>query len=360
MNKLLFTLSLLFLSLFVFAQSEDESRIQELKQDIELIKKQEKEALAKRVDDINNAYDKGLITKSEADLQKRELAEDTAERIEDRIDPLERELSRLEANSGMVDIETDTDKDTSIIGEIKEWGEKIKRGPYTYKSDEKKKKKHRSESRNTSQWIFSWGFNNLANDGDLNSMQNNDLNAGNSHFVEWGYTRKYRLTPNSSLLNLKYGLSFTYNNYRPNDNQYFVKDGNMTQLQTFDLALERDAKLRVTNFVLPVHLEFDFSKSKYVDGEKIVKTQKGMRLGVGGYAGVNYRERQLLRYNDNGIRTEVNQRGNFNVTNFMAGVSGYIGYRDISLYARYELTPLFANNSVDLHPVSIGVRFDWN
>ena len=44
----------------------------------------------------------------------------------------------------------------------------------------------------------------------------------------------------------------------------------------------------------------------------------------------------------------------------MGGLSAYIGYKDVSLYARYELTPLFANNDIDLHPVSLAVRFDFN
>lgn len=358
MNKLIFTFTFLLFSLFTFSQGEEDIRISEIKQDIERVNQQEKDALKQKVDAINDAYDMDKITKSEADIQKREAAEETARRIEDRIDPLERELSRLEAANVVVDMEIEEDRDTSIIDDLKELGEKIKKGPY--RSDKMKKKKYQSESRNTSQFVFAWGFNNLMTEDDFNSLQSNDINSGNSFFTEWGVTWKRRLTPNSALLNLKYGFSFTYNNYRPTENNYFVKNGNTTVLEEFPLGLDRDAKLRVVNFVIPVHFEFDFSKSKNSDGEKIVKTQKGTRIGIGGYGGVNYRERQFLRYNENGIRSELKQSGNFNVSNLMAGVSGYIGYKNISLYARYELTPLFANNETNLHPVSLGVRFDWN
>lgn len=358
MNKLILTGALFLMSVVFYAQSDNEIRIAEIKQDMERIQQQEKEALNIKVEEINNAFDKGTITKSEADLKKREAAEDTARRIEDRIYPLEKELDRLAASDLALEIEVEDDRDTSIIEDLKELGEKIKRGPY--KSDKIKKNKSRSESRNTSQFVFAWGFNNLMTEDDFSSLQSNDLNSGNSFFTEWGVTWKRRLTPNSALMNLKYGFSFTYNNYRPTENRYYVKNNNITELAEFPSGLDRDAKLRIVNFVIPVHFEFDFSRGRMVDGEKVVKTQKGTRIGLGGYGGVNYRERQFLHYNENGIRTEVRQRGNFNVSNLMGGLSAYIGYKDVSLYARYELTPLFANNDIDLHPVSLAVRFDFN
>lgn len=358
MNKFFITCMLFIMSMMVYAQNDNETRVAEIKKDMDRIHQQEKEALNLKVEEINNAFDNGTITKSEADIQKREAAEETARRIEDRIYPLEKELDRLAESELAVDMDFEEDRDTSIIEDLRELGEKIKRGPY--KSDKMKKNKSRSESRNTSQFVFAWGFNNLMTEDDFGSLQSNDLNSGNSFFTEWGVSWKRRLTPNSALMNLKYGFSFTYNNYRPTENRYFVKEDNITQLAEFHSGLDRDAKLRIVNFVLPIHFEFDFSRAKIVDGDKVVKTQKGTRIGIGAYGGVNYRERQFLHYNENGIRTEIRQRGNFNASNLMGGLSAYIGYRDVSLYARYELTPLFANNDIDLHPVSLAVRFDFN
>ncbi|GAL72872.1 hypothetical protein [Jejuia pallidilutea] len=60
-------------------------------------------------------------------------------------------------------------------------------------------------------------------------------------------------------MRLKYGVSLHINGLKPDDNQYFVRNGDQTVLETFPENL-RKSKLSVSNLVFPVHFEFGPSK----------------------------------------------------------------------------------------------------
>lgn len=361
------------LSSVVRAQSDSfEARIREIKNDIEIITKQEKATLEAEVAEINAKLNEKKITASEAEIQKRAKAEACADRIEARVEPLERELQRLvkgeveaqESDEDFIeDIMDDAEEDIEDAREdIEEAKEDIKEAMEDIKISlgKKKRKKNRSESRTTSQFVFAFGINNVANDGSLNSLNDNGIRASNSRFYEWGWTWKTRLLENSPFLNLKYGPSLTYNNLRPENNQYYVKNDRQTVLTAHPQTLSDEAYFRTINLVFPVHLEFDFSKKRTHDDQVVVKTQKGFRLGAGGYAGLNVRSKQILEYKSDGLTTEQETRGDYNVNSFVYGVSGYVGYKDISVYVKYDLNPLFQDNAIDQNNVSLGLRFDFH
>jgi hypothetical protein len=358
----------------VSAQSVFETRIKEIKTDIEIITSQEKETLRMEVEEINARLDKKEITKAEADAQKAAKSEACADRISQRVEPLEREIQRLvkgeveednsiddiaeeiedlteEIEDMTEDIEDDVDTEMrELKGDLDRFSKKWKSG----------KKKYRSEERTTSQFVFAFGLNNILTDGDLGSLDNNGIKLSNSRFYEWGITWKTRLAQNSPLLQLKYGVSLTYNNLRPENNQYYIKNDQQTILAEHPQTLTEEPYFRTTNLVVPVHLEFDFSKKRVKDETVIIKSQKGARLGIGGYAGINIRTKQLLEYKEDGLRTEQITRGDYNTSDIVYGISGYIGYKDFSIYTKYDLNPLFSNNTIDQNNVSLGIRFDFN
>ena len=95
MNRILYLMLFLLFSLVSYTQSAFENRIKMIKNDIEIIKSQEKETLRLEVEAINARLDKGEITSSEAEIQKKAVAEKCADRIESRIEPLEKEIQAL-------------------------------------------------------------------------------------------------------------------------------------------------------------------------------------------------------------------------------------------------------------------------
>ena len=161
------------------------------------------------------------------------------------------------------------------------------------------------------------------------------------------------------MLHFKYGWSVQYNNLRPTDNRYFVENGKETVLQTNVLNLD-ESRLRNVNLVLPLYLEFDFSGSKDYKGKPLYRTHESARFGLGGYFGANLKTKQILKYEQNGHSITQKAKGDFNVNDFVYGLGAYIGYKETSLYLKYDLNPLFKNNGVDQNNISLGIRFDFN
>lgn len=320
---------------------EDRARMIAIK--IDAITKEEKAALKREVEAVNVELENKAITSAQADEKKMKLAEVRAKNIETRIAAADQELSQLIQDR--------------VEGRIKVLDSTRK---YTISFTAKKHRKRNfedGESRTTSQFVFALGANNLVTDG---AVAHSDFRYAGSHFYEWGITWNSRLMKNNNLLHAKYGLSMMYNNLRPTDNRYFVENGNQTNLETAPINL-KDSRFRNVSLVVPVHLEFDFTKKEVKEGKTIFRTHEAFRFGIGGFAGVNIKSKQILKFED-GENNDVTQKtkGSFNTNDFVYGLSTYVGYKATSLYLKYDLNPLFKDNAVDQNNISLGVRFDLN
>lgn len=325
----------------IFAQETFESRAKVIANKISVITKEEKEALKTEVEAVNEELAKGQITQEQADQKKIQLADARAKNIETRVASAQNELRDLVQEKVDGKLQESDSTRTFII--------RLKSKNY--------KKHDCSERRTTSQFVFAFGLNNLVTNG---AVANSDFRYWGSHFYEWGITYNTRILKNNNLLHAKYGLSLMYNNLRPTENRYFVESGNQTNLVNSPQHLD-DSRFRNVYLVAPFHLEFDFSGSKTKDGKTTFQTHKSMRIGLGGYVGGNIKSKQILCYeDDNGNSVRSRARGDFNVNDFIYGASAYIGYKSTSLYAKYDLNPLFRHNTVDQRNVSLGLRFDLN
>ena len=324
----------------VLGQETFESRAKQIANKIEKITKEEKAALKEEVEAVNIQLSEGKITKEQADKRKKELAEARAVIIEEKVTLAQNELNDLVQQK--------------VDGKIKE---QDSTHTYTFRWKPKKEKDSiHGEKRTTSQFVFALGLNNTMIDGEL---QDSNYKFTGSHFYEWGFTYNSRLFKNNNLLHAKYGLSLMYNNIRPTDNRSFVVNGDQTDLVTNPVDL-KESRFRNVYLVLPVHLEFDFSGSKNYNGNPVFKTHKSFRFGVGGYAGVNVKSKQILKYDDDDFKTTVKTKGDFNTNKYIYGLSAYVGYKETSLYLNYDLNPLFKDNVVNENNVSLGIRFDLN
>lgn len=369
----------LLLAGFLSAQAQDDTdaRVMEIKKQISEVVRTEKAVLQAKLDTIRMQQDKKQITDSRAAEMRVDAETEFARNIDVQVAPLNEELesimeSREEENQQgyMVEDKYDDENDSDHHEDMED-EEDDENGGYRRDRDRRYKgdigrpwewKKHRggrSERRTTSQFVFAVGLNNAITGDELESLDRNGLSISNSRFYEWGLSWKTRLLKNSPLLNIKYGVSFMINNLRPADNYYFAKNGNTTELELFPNTLTRDPYFRMTNLVIPVHLEIDLSKKRMRDDKPVVRTQKGFRLGLGGYAGINTRTRQILTYRSNGLDIREVTKGDYNVSDFIYGVSGYAGYRDISVYTKLDLNSLFDYGTRGRHNISLGVRFDF-
>jgi hypothetical protein len=338
---------LVFVCLFgskMRAQESFEGKAKDIASKIETIVKEEKNELKVEVEAVNEELVQGKITNGEADEKKKALAEARAKIIEEKVAKLEGELHELvqdKVDGKIKSIDTTKTKISIQFGEDFFSHDKCSNG----------------EKRTTSQFVFAFGANNLVTD---QQVAHSDFKYWKSHFYEWGFTYNTRILKEDNLLHLKYGMSLMYNNLRATDDRYFVKNGSQTDLVTSTVHLD-ESRFRNVYIMVPLHLEFDFTKKEIRNDANYFRTHKSARFGIGGYAGFRVKSKQILCFDDaSGNDVEQKTKGNYNVNDFNYGLSTYVGYKSTSLYLKYDLQPLFENNPVDQNNISLGLRFDFN
>lgn len=353
---------LLFIGISAHAQDENfEAKVKEISRKIERVTLREKTFLKDEIKEIKNRLENKEISKEEADRLKIAAAEKHAEAIEEKIETLREELEVLVENKANQEIESPKKSET-IEEDVEFFFEKIVEK--NHKKFGKHKKKHWKKEKNnskrtTSQFVFAYGVNNVISNHQIKSLDHSDYKFWKSHFYELGGTYKTRISKKPSMAYVKYGFSFVWNLLRTEDNLYHVVNGDVTSLQVHAQDLS-ESKLRNVQFNFPVHLEFDFSKNKLgSNGAKTDRYHKALRIGLGGYVGANISTKQKLKYeNDAGHKVKEYQKGDFNTSKLTYGLSSYISYKSVGLYAKYDLAPLFKDT--EIRNVSMGIRFDFD
>lgn len=339
-----------------------ETRAKAIGNEIKSITSSEKKALKKEIEQIDNDLDNKVITKEQADDLKLKKAAVHAANIDSKVSVQEEKLNQLVQDKvdGKLDDarENNSFGSTIVIGsnphplgtktEINISSLKVYNG--------QEDKDERQSKRTTSQFVFAAGLNNVITDGEV---KKSDFRYLGSHFYEIGVSYNSRLLNNSNLLHAKYGLSVMYNNLRPTGNRNFEVNGNQTNLTVNPIEL-KDSRFRNVSLVFPLHLEFDFTKPEVKNDKTYFKSHQSVRVGLGGYAGVNLKTKQILQYENSDLKSTEKTKGDFNTGDFVYGLSTYIGYKATSLYLKYDLNPLFKDNAVKQNNVSLGLRFDFN
>lgn len=339
-----------------------ETRAKAISNEIKNIVVKEKAALKEDIQLIEKDLEKGIISKEQAEVLKLKKAQEHASAIDTKVAVEQEKLEQLVQDK--VDGKVEDAKDYRSKGRTIAFGNNSNSiGSQTefnisslkvYNGQEDKEE--RQSKRTTSQLVFAAGLNNVVTDG---SVEKSDFRYIGSHFYELGVTYNTRILPEGNLLHAKYGLSLMYNNLRASDNRNFVVNGNQTNLEVNALQ-QKDSRFKNVNLVFPAHLEFDFTKTQDRDGKTYYKTHESFRFGVGGFVGVNLKSKQYINYDSDSYKSRVITRGDFNTSNFIYGLSTYIGYEAASLYLKYDLNPLFKENLVKQNNVSLGLRFDFN
>ena len=330
-----------------------EAHIKSMEEKKEKIKNQERENLKKEIENINKLLENGEISASKAEKLKREAAKERAATIEYRLALVNAKIDFI--RNASYDPEKfdyrDFYESSDYEGSIFKFGEII-----TIGSNEWKRKTRKYDKRTTSDLVFAIGFNNAIGKNQTIGDAYNFLESG---FVELGWAWKTRLFEDSNAVRLKYGFSFQWNKLTPKGDRYFVQDGNVTTLQEFPGDL-KEAEFRISNLVFPVHFEFGPSRKIERDTYFRYSTRKQFKIGVGGYAGFRMGTQQKLRFEEDNDRVKQKIRRNYNASNFVYGLSAYVGLGNTSLYAKHDLKPLFKDQAFDQNNLSLGVRFDFD
>lgn len=333
------------------AQEEQNKRkievLENLKDDIVI---QEKEALKKEVESINQQLKKDQITSEQAKVLKEEAAKTHALNIENKVAIVENKIALLKRNEDdVISIQDDQYEDDGIF-KIDVNGERV----VSFNSNDWKREV-KYDRRTYVDPVIAIGMNNAIIDGQ--SLEDSPYKLGGSRFFELGWAWRTRVFKNSNALRLSYGVSFQFNGLKPKDNQYFVVEDGQTNLQEFEFDL-RKSKFRMDNLVFPVH--FEFGPSRFSETNKRIRysIRNQFRVGIGGYGGFNIGARQKLKYTRDGRNVKDKLKGGYNTSSFVYGLSAYVGFDGVQLYAKYDLNPIFKDADVEQRNISLGLRFD--
>lgn len=350
MNVIIKTLIVILISLisnFIIAQDSlpyrtNGFKIDKLIKQKTIIEKQERELLKVELKNINSKLELEKITTEEAETLKQSAAKKHALNIENRVAIIDNKIALLKRNEQNYN---ENNKSFTIdfgLGEVN-LGKSNK--PIKY------------DRRTYSTLVLAMGFNNAITENV--SFGDSPYKFAGSRFFELGWAWKTRLFKNTNAVRLKYGVSLQVNGLKPKGNQYFVEDNNVTRLQDFNYSLNK-SKLSLSNLVIPVH--FEFGPSKKIEKKTYFRysTHKQFKIGIGGYAGFNIGTRQKLKYKLDGERVKDKIKRDYNVNDLVYGLSTYIAFGEVALYAKYDLSPIFKDQAFNQNNISLGVRFDMD
>lgn len=353
-----------------FAQSKKtfEGEVKKISNKIDLITKQQKDSLKMKVKEINLKLDKGQLSSEQAEIEKKKAAMYHASRIEKLVSVQQKKLQQLvqDKTDGKIFSNNPFEDDdfyvdgftpfTFAVGN-RQYRIGVTGTNYVYKTTEQIHRKWRR--RTTSELVFAFGVNNVLLDNQFSSLGDSPYRFWQSRFYEYGLAWKYRLSKEPSSHYLKYGFSFVWNNLRPDNQEYHVLNGNQTSLVKFPTSEGEigDVRLHYVHLNFPLHYEIDLSKKFTRNNEVFDSRNRSWRLGVGGYVGFRIGTRQYVEYRDpNRTKVKRVEKDNFNMGNHTYGLSSYIAHRNMGLYIKYDLNPLF--KGTDTRNISMGIRFD--
>lgn len=332
-----------------------QQKVEQLKKRKERISEQEKEALKIEVEEINKRYGKNQISYEESKVLKESAAKKRALNIENRITIIENEILLLERNNGEVmNVEA---MDSTGISAL-EINVDIKRADGSsmlWEKNRRMRKELKYDRRTYSDFVLAIGLNNALIDGQ--SLNDTPYKIWGSRVFEMGWSWRTRVFENTNFVRLNYGFSFQFNGLKPKDNQYFVVENDQVELQEFEYDLKK-SKLRMDNLIFPVHLEFGPSKLHKTDKSIRYSLTNQFRLGIGAYGGFNMGTRQKLKYDRNGENVKDKNKRGYNTNDLVYGLSAYIGFDGVLLYAKYNLNPIFKDAAIEQHNIALGLRFD--
>ncbi|WP_031427356.1 hypothetical protein [Flavimarina sp. Hel_I_48] len=307
----------------------------------------EKQDLKEKISNVEEQLAANEINKEEAEALKMDFAKAAAKNIENRSAIIDNQIALLARNED-INVEDSSFKLVFNTDSGRFFG-------FEFENNNDTVLKVKYDIRTTSSLLIAAGLNNAIIEGQ--SLEDSPYKIGGSRFFEIGWVWKTRVFEQSNWLRFNYGFSFQFNGLKMEDNQYFVERGDQTVLETFPLDLDK-SKLRFDNFVIPLHFEIGTSEKVVKEDRIRYKTDHKFKLGLGGYAGLNLKTIQKLKYEEDGNDRKDKLKRNYNTNNFIYGLSGYVGLDNFSVYLKYDLNTIFKDNPVDERNVSLGVRFD--
>ena len=253
---------------------------------------------------------------------------------------------------------TDTVKTDSTVKESDDWKISIGKTKIIIQKDddsdtldltELAERKRRKKQRTNHFAGIDLGINGL-----LTPNQSVDLQK-EAQFLELNYRKSVELSINFwekylPIANEKFGITtgagLKYNSYDLVKDVVIVNQNDITNWDEDSTRSISKNRFKTNSLYVPVMLETNLGKD----------ADHSFHLAVGGTVGYTYGNRTKQKYKQEGDEFKNKDRNDFNVNDFQFAAIARVGYGDFTLYATYNLTPLFdKNKGPEVYPFTIGL-----
>lgn len=352
-------------------------KIDSLKSEVEKV---ERDDLIQKVGDLNEQLENGEISDEEAASLKLEASKKTVQNIRDQHDIIDAVVDYRLRNGIPVLLESKLQQDILYLPNLRHvmenhaFAQKPSSGISSYeiifgngltvRSNRKVGQTQEADSitykdkessmpkiqRTLSSLVMGITFNNAVES--IGQIDNSPFRLAGSRSFEIGATFSSQPFRRINFFRIQYGFAFQFNGLKPEGNQIFVNEGAETQLQDFEIGGLDKNKFRMDNIIFPVHFQFG---TPSVSGSDF--SYHHLKLGVGGFIGLNYLNTQNLTYTTTeGADIAQRIREDFNTHQLLYGWSAYAGWESFHLYVTHNLNPIFKNNPTDLYNIQFGIR----
>lgn len=228
-------------------------------------------------------------------------------------------------------IQKDGDSDTLDLSEVGEKKEKKKKQRYNHFAG------------------IDFGVN-----GFVSPKQSIDLQQ-EADFLELNYRKSFEVSFNlwekympiwEEKIGLVTGVGIKYNNYDLVKDVIVVNQMDSTFAVTDPNRSINKNKFKTSAIHVPLMLETNLGKD----------AKHSFHLAAGGTVTYIVNSRTKQKYKEDGKSFKKKDKNDFNVNPFQFAATARVGYGDFTLYATYNLTPLFENNKgPEVIPFTVGV-----
>lgn len=313
----------------VQSANEFTKKVNDVSYDIDLIIKNNKEKLKQDLNEIDQKLESNELSKTEADKLRNEKAEFYAKKIE--------EETKIQEDKIKVLINNKIEDNINFSTDMSAYQKQLVENKTLFVVD------------------YNIGQSVMVVNGKTKQDIYNTKNVVSSFGVSFG--AKTRVGKETSPFFWKSTLELTGHTFKFNDNKSFENVNNETVLVDIGFPVKKST-LYMTEFKLANYIEYDFSKHKADEfGNRIIKSRQSFFVGAGGFIGFNGISRNIV-YEQNGDKYRESTQAKFNSNRFIYGVGAYVGYKDVSLKATYNLNNVFKKSFADQNIFNMSVVFE--
>jgi len=322
-------------------KKEKEAKLRKLEQGLiefeQILKEKTKEL--KKHELVLDSLNKELAKKSHDDLRKRE--EVLIRQEEKKVDDIEKEINALE--SGVDDIEDQVDELEN--DEFDDWNFDTE---WSYDWDDftsRKEKKFRGH------WAgVEIGLNNYVNTDYSTLLKNGDELFELNPEISWAFSVNFMEfnIPFTKCVGLTTGMGTTLNNYHFRNNVNIYENSNGVITAELDVVNNYSKNsLNLWYATIPLIFEVQIP---------VNKERSAVHIGTGVVGSVKLYSMRKAEYSDNINEYQIKKRADFQTSALKYGFTFRIGYKFISLFANYDMMPLFkSGRGPEVYPISVGL-----